>query len=361
MPKRVGFLYERMCDKDRIRAAIQFAAKGKHNRFDVKAVLADVDGHVDQLHHLLVTHAFTPSTPRKKQTFDICGKKWRTIEYVKFFPDGVIHTLMVMVLEPIIMRGMSHWCCASVPGRGGKHAMKRVKRILHNDPKGSKYVCKMDVRHYYHSVNRRRLIWALARKVKDKKFLKLVWDVLSPCEQGLAIGYYICQWLANYFLEPLDRFMTTLDGVKHTVRYMDDIVIFGPNKKKLHRARKQIDAFMRQALGLTMKGNWAVFPLSARPLDFVGYKFYRDHITLRKANFLRLTRQCRRVQKKLLAGKPVSWRQAASLLSRIGQLRHCDSYSVRVKYVDPLGIKTLKEVVRYESKRRQRTQQRLFA
>lgn len=350
-----------MCDKDRIRAAIQFAAKGKHNRFDVKAVLADVDGHVDQLHHLLVTHAFTPSTPRKKQTFDICGKKWRTIEYVKFFPDGVIHTLMVMVLEPIIMRGMSHWCCASVPGRGGKHAMKRVKRILHNDPKGSKYVCKMDVRHYYHSVNRRRLIWALARKVKDKKFLKLVWDVLSPCEQGLAIGYYICQWLANYFLEPLDRFMTTLDGVKHTVRYMDDIVIFGPNKKKLHRARKQIDAFMRQALGLTMKGNWAVFPLSARPLDFVGYKFYRDHITLRKSNFLRLTRQCRRVQKKLLAGKPVSWRQAASLLSRIGQLRHCDSYSVRVKYVDPLGIKTLKEVVRYESKRRQRTQQRLFA
>lgn len=163
------------------------------------------------------------------------------------------------------------------------------------------------------------------------------------------------------FLEPLDRFITTLDGVKYSVRYMDDIVIFGPNKKKLHRARKKIEEFMHRSLGLTMKKNWAVFPLDSRPLDFVGYKFYRDYITLRKSNFLRLTRQCRRVQKKLLAGKPVSWRQAASLLSRIGQLRHCNSHSVRVKYVDPLGIKTLKEVVRNESKRRQCARQCLLA
>lgn len=189
-----------MCDKEHIRTAIEFSANGKHHRSDVRAVLADIDEYVERLYRLLTTQEYIPSTPSKKQSFDVCGKKWRTIEYVKFFPDGIVHTLMVMAMEPVVMRGMSHWCCASVPGRGGKHAMKRVKRIIHRDKKGSKYVCKMDVRHYYHSVNRRRLIWALARKVKDKKFLKLVWDILAPCEQGLAIGYYVCQWLANFSL-----------------------------------------------------------------------------------------------------------------------------------------------------------------
>ena len=361
MPKRVGFLYEWMCDEQHIREAIAFGAKGKHDRHDVKEVLDDLDIYVGKVKNLLETQTFVPAKPRVKQHYDTCGKKWRTIEYVKFFPDGIIHTLMVMAAEPTIMRGMNHWCCASVPGRGSKHAMKRVKRVIHHDRKGSKYVCKIDIRHYYHSVNRRKLIWALARKVKDKKYLKLVWDVLQTCEQGLAIGFFICQWLANYYLEPVDRFITTLDGVQHSVRYMDDIVLFGANKKKLHRARRDLEAYLRRTLGLTMKGNWQVYPLKARPLDFVGFKFYRDHITMRKANFLRFTRQCRRVRKKIDAGRPISYAQASSLLSRIGQLRHCNSHAVRVKYVDPIGIKILKEVVRHESKRRLAAQQRILA
>lgn len=44
MPKRKGFLYEWMCDKEHIREAIVFGAKDKHDRRDVRRVLADVDG-----------------------------------------------------------------------------------------------------------------------------------------------------------------------------------------------------------------------------------------------------------------------------------------------------------------------------
>lgn len=131
----------------------------------------------------------------------------------------------------------------------------------------------MDVHHFYHSVDRRKLIWMLAHKIKDKKYLKLTWEILQTCEQGLAIGFFICQWLANFYLEPLDRYITTLDGVKYSVRYMDDIVLFGPNKKKLHRARKAIAEYLQKRLRLQMKGNWQVFPLKVRPLDYVGYRF----------------------------------------------------------------------------------------
>ena len=353
MPKRKGFLYEWMCDKEHIREAIVFGAKDKHDRRDVRRVLADVDGFTDRVYDLLQTQTFTPAQPKKRKIFDNSSRKWREIEYVTFFPDGIVHTLMVLAAAPVFLRGMNYWCCASVPGRGGKHALRRCKRVIHHDKKGSRYVCKMDVHHFYHSVDRRKLIWMLAHKIKDKKYLKLTWEILQTCEQGLAIGFFICQWLANFYLEPLDRYITTLDGVKYSVRYMDDIVLFGPNKKKLHRARKAIAEYLQKRLRLQMKGNWQVFPLKARPLDYVGYRFYRDYTTVRRKNFLRFTRQCRKVRKKIERHQRIAYRTASGLLSRIGQLKHCNSAAARKKYVDPIGVRILKEVVRNESKRRQ--------
>ena len=200
MPKRKGFLYEWMCDKEHIRAAIAFGSKGKRKRHDVKQVLSDVDGYTERVYELLTTQSFEPAQPKMRRLYDVSSQKWRTIEYVPFFPDGIIHTLMVMAAEPTFRRGMNHWCCASVPGRGGKHAIRRCKRVIHHDKKGSRYVCKMDVHHFYHSVDRHKLIWMLAHKIKDKKYLKLTWEILQTCEQGLAIGFFICQWLADFYM-----------------------------------------------------------------------------------------------------------------------------------------------------------------
>ena len=174
----------------------------------------------------------------------------------------------------------------------------------------------------------------------------------------------------------------TLPGVKYMTRYMDNITLRGPNKKQLHKARKLIEAFMQRRLGLRMKENWQIYRTTftaavakrhslmdarkqrlrrPRMVSAVGYRFSHTHIILRKRNFLRFARQCRRVKKRMDAQKPISFRQASGLLSRIGQLRHCDSHNIRVKYVDPIGVKNLKEVVRDESKRRRAAQQRLYA
>ena len=78
MPKRKGFLYEWMCDKEHIRAAIVFGSKDKHDRRDVRRVLADVDGYTDRVYDLLQTQTFVPAHPRKREIFDNSSRKWRT-------------------------------------------------------------------------------------------------------------------------------------------------------------------------------------------------------------------------------------------------------------------------------------------
>lgn len=382
MPKRVGYLYDKMVDRDFIRAVIQEAAKGRRSRKDIAPVLADLDGYVEKTYELVATESFVPSEPKIREIYDESSEKHRKIKMVPFWPDGVIQWMLVTAMKPVLMRGMHPWSCASIPGRGGKHIYKKIRGALRNDPKGTKYAAELDVAQYYPSISGKRLIWALARKIKDKRFLRTVYSIIESCGGGLAIGYYICQWLANFYLESLDQYIMTLPGVKYMTRYMDNITLLGPNKKQLHKARKLIAAFMQQRLGLRMKENWQIYRTTftaavakrhslmdarkqrlrrPRMVSAVGYRFSHTHIILRKRNFLRFARQCRRVKKRMDAQKPISFRQASGLLSRIGQLRHCDSHNIRVKYVDPIGVKNLKEVVRYESKRRQCAQQRLYA
>ena len=361
MPKRVGYLYDKMVDRDFIRSVIQEAAKGRRNRRDIARVLADLDGYVEKTYELVATESFVPSAPKVREIYDESSEKFRKIKMVPFWPDGVIQWMLVTAMKPVLMRGMHPWSCASIPGRGGKRIHKKIRGALRNDPKGTKYAAELDVAQYYPSISGKRLIWALARKIKDKRFLRTVYSIIESCGGGLAIGYYICQWLANFYLESLDQYIMTLPGVKYMTRYMDNITLLGPNKKQLHKARKLIAAFMQQRLGLSMKANWQIYPTAKRMVSAVGYRFSRTHVILRKRNFLRFTRQCRRVKKRLDAGKPIMFAQASGLLSRAGQLKHCNSHTIRAKYIDPIGVKHLKEVVRNESKRRQRAQQRFLA
>lgn len=361
MPKKVGYLYDKMVDRDFIRNVITEAARGRRSRKDIARVLADLDGYVEKTYQMVATESFVPSEPKVREIYDESSEKYRKIKMVPFWPDGVMQWMLVTAMKPVLMRGMHPWSCASVPGRGGKRIHKRIRSALRNDPKGTKYAAELDVAQYYPSISGKRLIWALARKIKDKRFLRTVYAIIESCGGGLAIGYYICQWLANYYLEPLDWYISTLPGVKYMMRHMDNYTLLGPNKKQLHKARKLIAAYMQQQLGLSMKKNWQIYPTAKRMVNAVGYRFSRTHVIMRKRNFLRFTRQCRRVKKRLDAGKPIMFAQASGLLSRAGQLKHCNSQKVREKYIDPIGVRNLKEVVRNESKRRQRAQQRLYA
>lgn len=347
MPKRVGHLYEKMCIKDQIRLAIKNGSKKKKHRRDVRRVLKDPEKYVDKVYNLLINGTYTPTTPKVKHIHDkSCGKD-RDITIVPFYPDGIIHQLIVMAMEPVIMRGMYRFSCASIPGRGNACARKYVRRALDGDPRGTKYCAKLDIRHYYPSMDIDGLMGTLRRKIKDERFLRLVESVVrSNPLPGLGIGFYPNQWLANFNLEAVDGFILTLDGVKYYVRNMDDMVLMGPNKKKLHRAVRAIDKRLREQLGVHLKGDWQVFPVDARGVNFVGYRFFHTHTRLRAKPFLRFTRQCRKVGRALAAGRLPSFHAAAGILSRAGSLKHADCVQARRRYFGPLDRHRIKNVVR---------------
>ena len=353
MPKRVGYLYERMLDKEVIRSCIITGSRGKRKRQDVKEVLSDVDGYTEKVYKLLETETYVPTIPRKIRIFDNSCRKERDIKVVPYYPDGIIQQLAVYAMKDVLMRGMYRWSCASIPGRGNSCAANYVKKHLKEDPKGTKYCGKFDIHHYYPTISKQKMMDALRRKIKDEKLLNLVEMIIrSDPDPGISIGFYLNQWLANSFLEPLDHFICTLKGVKYYVRNMDDIVILGGNKKKLHRAREHISRYLETMLGLKLKDNWQIFKTDSRGIDFVGFRFFHGRTILRRRNFQKLRRNARTARRFLETHRKIPPHVAAGLLSRAGQLRHCNGQNIFDKYIKPIGINRLKAIVRKETLRR---------
>lgn len=350
--KRVGFLCNKMLNKELIKQVIEDAAKGKHKRPDVQKALENLEKTIDQIYDLVLHDSYVPTKPHNVTIHDQSSNKLRVIGVVPFYPDGIMHRLATEVMKPVLMRGMYAHSCASIPNRGNAHASRYLKKALKHHT-NSKYCAKLDIKQYYPSLKPENVIKALSRKIKDKKFLNLVYRIISSNsenQEGMTIGFYINQWLANFYLEPLDHAIIAMDGVVSYVRNMDDMIILGRNKKKLHRAVDMIRWILRD-MGLRLKENWQVFKVDSRGIDFVGYVFHHGYTTLRKRNFLKLTKQSRRLYKYKRNHKNISFHQAAGLISRTGQLVHCDGANIKNAYLDKgVRIRTLKKIIRRHNK-----------
>lgn len=338
--KRYGYLYDNVCDLGNIKDAIRRASLGKRHQTRVRRILDNIDARALEIRNMLMDQTFTPSQPKIKTILDGPSGKTRTICKPTFFPDQIVHWALMLQLEPVMMKGMYEHNCGSVPGRGSSHGQRVLRKWLDRDVRNTRYCLKMDVRKFYPSIKGEHLKPYFRLKFKDRRCLWLIDQVIDSFD-GQPIGYYTSQWFANFFLQDLDHFIKEKLGAAYYIRYVDDLVLLGPNKKKLHRARADIETFL-SAKGLHLKGDWQVFPIRARDIDFLGMRFYRDKTLLRKRTALRIRRRVSRIRKK---GR-LSGRDAAAVISYWGWIKHTDSYAFYHRYVRPfVAIRDARRVV----------------
>ena len=321
-----------MCDIEFIKKAIDKAAKGKRDRPHIAKVLKHVDDYALRLRDMIANNAVTLSPNTKCEIYDESCRKSRVITIPKFYPDQIIHWLLISVLQPIMERGMYRYCCGSVPNRGGIDAKAFVETAI-KDPK-MRYVVKLDISKFFDSVKPKILLDMFRRKIKDARLLDLIGKVLENGGDKLPIGYYTSQWFSNFYLEGLDHYVKEVLKIRYYVRYVDDMVLIDSNKRKLHKAILQMGDYLHK-IGLKLKGNWQLWRLNSRPIDFVGYRFYGNKTLLRKRIYFRLCRRVRSVKKAHRATP----RQAMSLLSLIGWLSHINARAWYKANVKPFAAK----------------------
>lgn len=343
--KRYGHLFEKITSYDNLAVAIEEASRGKRKRAGVARVLANKDLYIMKIQDMLLSHGYRPNPVIRRVIRDKI--KQRTIAKPQFYPDQVIQWAAVLVLQPIFLHGMYEYSVGSIPRRGTSLGQKAVKKWLRNDPRHTKYCLKMDIHKFYPSVDTTVLKHKFRRKIKDADTLWLLDLIVDQFDHGLPIGFYSSQWFANFFLQDLDHYIKNDLRVPYLVRNIDDLVMLGPNKKKLHKAEQAIAEYLA-AEGLEVKPNWQVFKVNSRPIDFLGVRIYRDHTTLRRRNALKIRRRMAKIRKKPGLNKF----DAAGVIAYWGWLKHSNSYNFYMKYMKPAcTIKRAKEVISNGNKR----------
>lgn len=345
--KRKGNIYKSIVEKENIKFAILNAARRKMKRNNVQKVMNNIDKYVDNIQNMLINKSYTPSPYQEVKIQDGVRKKERIIFKPCFYPDQIVHWSLMLQIEEILKKGLYDYCCASIRGRGLLYGVKYIRKIIVRDRKNTKYCLKLDIKKFYPSINKEILKKKFRKVIKCGDTLDLIDLIIDSSKSGVPIGNYTSQWFANFYLQDLDHYIKEKLKVPYYIRYMDDMVLFHRNKKELHKIRIAIQDFLNKE-DLKLKENWQLFKLDSRPLDFLGYRFYRGYTTLRRANFLRIKRRVKRVFKK----QKINYEDASAIISYCGWLKHCNSYNYRQKYIRPyISIKKCKEIVSNESRK----------
>ena len=351
--KRIGNIYEKITKKENIRRAILNASKGKKNRKSVIKILENIDYYVSGIYKMLFEKNYKPSAYIEMVIHDGTRKKERTIFKPRFYPDQVIHWCLMQQIQKIIEKGMYEYTCASIPNRGIHYGAKYIKKILVRDRKNTKYALKLDVKKFYPSVDKEILKRKFRRIIKDNDTLDLMDKIIDSSKEGLPIGNYTSQWFANFFLQDLDHYIKEKLKVPYYLRYMDDMLLFHRNKKELRKIKEKIEEYLNNEK-LKLKENWQLFRVDSRPVDFIGYRFYRGYTTIRRGNFLRIKRRAKKIYKR----KKIRLSDASAMISYYGWLKHCDSYNFTQKYIKPyVNINELKGVVSYANRKYNKARQ----
>lgn len=257
--------------------ADELARKGKKHKKEVIDHDKNKKHNLLELQNQLKNKSFQTSP---YHIFKIYIPKERDIYKLPYYPDRILHHAIMRVLEPIWVKGFTSDTYACIKKRGIHKAVRQIKSDL-RDTKETKYCLKFDIRKYYPSIDHDILKAIIRKKIKDNDLLWLLDGIIDSAD-GIPIGNYLSQYFANIYLSYFDHYIKEVLSIKYYYRYVDDIVILDATKERLWFIFGEAGSYLNNRLNLTVKGNYQIYPVASRGIDFLGYRFYHTHVLLRK-------------------------------------------------------------------------------
>ena len=278
-PARTNRLMEEVCERENLKEALR---RVKANKGSAGVDRMTVDGIADYLrqHWPAIREQLLSGTYQPKPV--------KRVEIPK--ADGGVRKLGIpTVLDRFIQQGVmqvlqrqwdptfSDHSYGFRPGRSAHQAVAQAQRYI---AEGHSWCVDLDLEKFFDRVNHDKLMGQIAKRVGDKRLLKLIRAFLnagvmenglvSPSVEGTPQGGPLSPLLSNRVLDELDR---ELERRGHRfVRYADDSNIYVRSQRAGQRVMKSVTRFITQKLKL--KVNEAKSAV-ARPQErkFLGFSF----------------------------------------------------------------------------------------
>ena len=235
----------------------------------------DLDANLKRLSAELRTGSYRPQAIRRHYIPKPGSREKRPLG-IPTVRDRVVQTALRMALEPIFERDFARHSYGFRPGRGCKHALRRVDELLKS---GYVHVVDADLKSYVDTIPKDRLLARIGQKVSDGRILALIEAFLEQGvldgleewtpEQGTPQGAVCSPLLSNIYLDPLDHLMEARGFAM--VRYADDFVVLCRSPQEAAAALAAVQEWTAAAGLLLHPTKPRLVNAQDTGFDFLGY------------------------------------------------------------------------------------------
>lgn len=253
--------FQQLVSWDNLWFAYRRASKGKRGQANVAAFEYRLEENLGRLQKELQERSYQPGG---YVSFTIHEPKKRRISAAPF-RDRVVHHALCHLIEPIFERSFIFDNYANRLGKGTHRALDRCQFFARRYG----YVLACDIQQFFPSIDHRILYQTLSAKIEDEGILWLIQLILKGGAgvlqeeysmvyfsgddlfavnrpRGLPIGNLTSQFWANVYLNPFDHFVKRELGCQGYIRYVDDFLLFGDNKRVLWEWKGLIERRLEQ-------------------------------------------------------------------------------------------------------------------
>ena len=279
-PASTNRLMEEVCERENLKKALRRVKANKGSAGVDGMTVGEITGYLKQhwpaIREQLLNGTYEPKPVRRVEIPKPDGGGVRKLGIPSVL-DRFIQQAVTQVLQRRWDRTFSDHSYGFRPGRSAHQAVAQAQQYI---AAGHGWCVDLDLEKFFDRVNHDKLMGQIAKRVEDKRLLKLIRAFLnagvmenglvSPSVEGTPQGGPLSPLLSNLVLDELDR---ELERRGHRfVRYADDSNIYIRSERAGQRVMESITRFITQKLKL--KVNEAKSAV-ARPQErkFLGFSF----------------------------------------------------------------------------------------
>ena len=323
----------------------EFKKKGKLKKEDIAIFAADLEENIFKLHEELKLINYHHSGYNK---FVICDPKRRII-HKACVKDRLLHHAIFRVLYPLFDKTFIFDSYSSRENKGIHKAILRFKRfsrkVSRNNTK-TIYILKCDIRKFFDNVDHKILFRLLKGKIKDRKVLHLLWNIIGSFEteigKGIPLGNLTSQLSSNVYLNNFDHYVKRTLRVKYYARYSDDFVILSDDKDYLDNLLPTLRDFLEKKLLLLLHPNKISIRKWHQGIDFLGFVSYPSYEILRTKTRRRIFKKIESKKTDFNNGVITENKLKQTVQSFKGILKHCKGLKIKRRIKEIAGLRFYK-------------------